>query len=162
MQDVNSAFFDFLIKAESVEPFVYPDSNNLPTIGIGHLLTLSELTSGKIYIAGEPVQYANGLSREHIDRLCRQDAMEAIKAVNSYVTVKLTQNQFNALVSLAFNIGISAFKNSTLVRRLNLGAYSAVPLEMRRWIRSGGMVVQGLINRREAEIKLWNSIEEYS
>ncbi len=155
--DVDKKFFQFLTQAESKENFVYPDSRNLPTIGIGHLLTSSELSSGKINIAGRLVKYHKGLTDEEVEMLCRQDADKAVRAVNMNVHVPMTQNQFNALVSFTFNVGIQAFKNSTLLRRLNVGSYSSVPHEMRRWVHASGMVVQGLINRREAEVKLWES-----
>ena len=74
------------------------------------------------------------------------------EAVAEAVRIPLTQNQFDALVSFAFNIGLPAFRDSTLLRRLNAGNLAAVPSEMRRWNKSDGQVVQGLVNRREAEI----------
>jgi len=75
--------------------------------------------------------------------------------VNSGVKVALNQNQFDSLVSFTFNTGIQAFADSTLLKMLNQGNYDAVPDQLRRWVRAGGNVVQGLVNRRENEIKLW-------
>lgn len=72
------------------------------------------------------------------------------------IKVPVTQNQFDALVSLTYNIGISAFKNSTLLKVLNKGEYDKVPNEMRRWIYQGNNMLQGLLNRRNAEIEIYN------
>jgi lysozyme len=77
--------------------------------------------------------------------------------VNESVTVPLNQNQFDALVSFSFNVGDNAFRGSTLLKLLNQGQYDQVPAQLRRWVRDNGHVVQGLINRREKEIVLWNT-----
>lgn len=135
---------------------VYKDSAGLPTIGVGHLLTRSELTSGKIVIDGVPVQYAGGLTNQQVIDLLSQDVKPAEQAVNGSVTVPLNQNQFDALVSFAFNVGVGAFTGSTLLKVLNQKQYDQVPAQLLRWVRSGGQVVQGLVNRRDNEIKLWN------
>ena len=135
---------------------VYKDSAGLPTIGVGHLLTRSELTSGKIIINGVPVKYANGLTQQQVNDLLAQDVKPAAQAVSDGVKVALNQNQFDALVSFTFNVGIMAFRGSTLLRLLNQGQYDQVPTQLLRWTRAGGVVVQGLVNRRNNEIKLWN------
>ena len=135
---------------------VYKDSAGLPTIGVGHLLTKSELTSGKIIINGVPVQYANGLTQQQVNDLLAQDLKPTEQAVNNGVKVALNQNQFDALTSFTFNVGTGAFAGSTLLKVLNQGQYDQVPTQLLRWTRSGGQVVQGLVNRRNNEIKLWN------
>jgi lysozyme len=136
---------------------VYFDSKGLPTLGVGHLLTKSELSSGKIVILGEPVKYRNGLTHQQIDDLLTQDTYQASSCVDRVVTVSLTPCQREALISFVFNIGRSAFKQSTLLRKLNQGLYDEVPGQMRRWVYEGTKVSQGLINRREKEIKVWNN-----
>lgn len=135
---------------------VYKDSAGLPTIGVGHLLTRSELTSGKININGVPVQYANGLTQQQVNDLLAKDLKPTEQAVNNGVKVALNQNQFDALTSFTFNVGTGAFAGSTLLKVLNQGQYDQVPTQLLRWTRSGGQVVQGLVNRRNNEIKLWN------
>ena len=135
---------------------VYRDSAGLPTIGVGHLLTRSELTSGKIIINGVPVKYANGLTQQQVNDLLAQDVRPTEQAVNDCVKVALNQNQFDALASFTFNVGIAAFRGSTLLRLLNQGQYNQVPTQLLRWTRAGGQVVPGLLNRRQNEIKLWN------
>lgn len=109
---------------------VYRDVAGFPTIGIGHLLSRDEATSGKIRIRGEPVRYAEGLTEPQVLDLLAQDIERYERAVSERVKVPVTQEQFDALVSFAFNVGIGAFDDSTLLR---------------------------LVNRRENEIRLWNS-----
>jgi lysozyme len=141
---------------EGFELNVYNDSAGLPTIGVGHLLTKSELSSGKIAINGVPVRYANGITQQQALDLLQQDLAPTTQAVTNGAKVQLSQNQFDALTSFAFNVGISAFTNSTLLKLLNQGQYAQVPAQLLRWTRAGGRVVQGLVNRRQNEIKLWN------
>ena len=134
---------------------LYKDSAGLSTIGVGHLLKKDELVSGRIVISGVPVEFEDGLVEEQVTSLLQQDLQPAEVAVNSYVKVELDQNQFDALVSFTFNSGAQAFAESTLLKMLNQGSYDAVPDQLRRWVRAGGNIVQGLVNRRENEIKLW-------
>lgn len=137
---------------------VYQDAAGLPTIGAGHLLTKDELASGKILILGESVKYHDGLTSLQIDRLLTQDLAGAEGAANSGLNVALNQNQFDAIVSFIFNVGRQAFYQSTLRKVLNNGRFVKVPEQLRRWNRSGGKVIQGLINRRENEIKLFEGM----
>ena len=88
----------------------YKDSKNLLTVGVGHLVK-----------PGEPYKFNQPITREESRRLLKLDLQEAEDAVNSAVTVPLKQHQFDALVSLTFNIGVGGFKKSSVVRRLNAG-----------------------------------------
>ncbi|MDA8418805.1 MAG: lysozyme [Desulfobacteraceae bacterium] len=145
---------------EGLETQAYPDAGGALSIGIGHLLTRSELTSGKIVINGQAVYYRDGLSEAHCWELLEQDLDTAEGAVNEAVNVPLNQNQFDALVSFAFNVGNGAFHGSTLLKLLNQGQHDQVPAQLERWTRIHGQVVAGLVNRRRKEIELWNSPEE--
>src|SRR5436853_7015410 len=147
---------ELLEQWEGFKTTVYKDSAGLPTIGVGHLLTKSELSSGKITINGVPVKYGDGLTEQQVTDLLAQDVQPAAAAVNNNVKVPLNQNQFDALVSFTFNVGGGAFTSSTLLKVLNQGQYDQVPTQLLRWTRAGGQVVQGLVNRRNNEIKLWN------
>lgn len=71
--------------------------------------------------------------------------------VDRYVQVPLTQGQFDALVSFAYNLGLSALKNSTLLRLLNDKNYAGAASQFARWNKAGGKVLPGLTKRREAE-----------
>ncbi len=71
------------------------------------------------------------------------------------VTVPLNQNQFDALVSLTYNIGSGAFNNSTLLKKLNKGDYQGAADQFLVWNKAGGKVMKGLVRRREAEQALF-------
>lgn len=87
--------------------------------------------------------------------LLRADLGTAEAAVNRLVTVPLTQNQFDALVSLVFNIGEGNFSKSTLLRRLNAGEREAAAGQFGRWNKSKGVELAGLTKRRAAERELF-------
>ena len=146
-----------LAEWEGFETEIYDDAAGLPTIGVGHLLTKNERDSGKIIIKGQAVDYKQGLSEQEVLDLLAQDLERFEAAVNDAVQVGLSQHQFDALVSFAFNVGTQAFKSSTLLKKLNQGLYDEVPAQLRRWNKAGGKVIQGLVNRREKEIALWQS-----
>ena len=157
---IDQAGIDFIKILEGVKPFVYLDVAGLPTIGAGHLLTRDELTSGKIVLDGYAYKYHDGLSDKLIDLLLTQDLEIAETAIQNNIKVELNQNQYNALVSFVFNVGIGAFGKSTLLKWLNAGLHRKVPIQMRRWIFSGGQQIKGLKNRREKEMALWSKEDE--
>lgn len=146
-----------LVDWEGFKSRIYRDSAGLPTIGVGHLLTQDELRSGKITIRGNDVKYRNGLTNAQVTELFKQDLASREQLVNTMVQVPLNQNQFDTLVSFVFNVGRSAFQKSTLLKLLNSGKYDEVPGQLKRWVYSGGEKTEGLVNRRENEIELWNS-----
>ena len=77
--------------------------------------------------------------------------------VRSCVKVAVNQNQFDAMVSLDYNIGGGNFKNSSVVANINKGDFVAAANSFKLWNKSGGVVVQGLVNRRELEVALFNT-----
>jgi len=142
---------------EGLRTHVYLDSGGAPTIGVGHLLTPSERLSGKITIAGTPVRYHEGLTDAQCWALFTQDIVPVEQTVEHCVEVPLSQHQFEALCALTLNIGLAAFRGSTLLRLLNQGRYDAVPQQLVRWIHDNGQVVQGLRNRRHKEVAWWHT-----
>lgn len=100
----------FIKNLEGVSNKAYQDTKGLWTIGVGHLIKPNEQHL-RIKI----------LTPNEIDSLLKTDLMRFEDAVNDSITVPLTQNQFDALVSIAFNIGDSAFKKSSFVKRINAG-----------------------------------------
>lgn len=144
-----------LAEWEGSKPHVYLDVKGLPTIGVGHLLTKDELTSGKLYIKGVALDHRNGLTAQQAIDLLEQDLIEFENTITGAVVVPLNQNQFDALVSFSFNVGSTAFTNSTLLKLLNQGLYQEVPAQLRRWVYGANKVIPGLVNRREKEIALW-------
>ena len=120
----------------------YQDSVGVWTIGYGHTKTAHE---GRLII------------KSTADRLLAEDLAEFEKYVDTYVTVALTQNQFDALVSWTYNLGPGNLQESTMLKKLNAGDYAAVPDEIRRWNKAGGEVLEGLVRRREAEAELFSA-----
>ena len=144
-----------LRRLEGCSTVAYDDVAGLKTIGIGHLLTRSELMSGRILINGVRVRWADGLTGAQCDDLLRADLVQTESDVTRLVHVPLAQHQYDALVSFTFNVGGTAFRDSTLRKRVNAGMLSDVPTQLRRWVYAGGQVVIGLKNRREWEVKMW-------
>jgi len=146
---------------EGYKRTAYNDSGDRLTIGVGHALTKSERTSGKIVIDGEAVRFKNGLSNEEINKLLRQDLdlleNEVIDALDINAFRLLNQNQFDAIMSFVFNVGTYAFEKSTLLKKLNAGEFGNVPAQLRRWVHDNGNIIPGLVARREKEIELWGT-----
>lgn len=92
------------------------------------------------------------------EKYLREDIEEAERGIEKLVKVKLNDNQFSALVSFVFNFGETKFRSSTLLRVINTDPYSPdVAVQFRRWVYADGKISQGLIRRREAEVKLYQS-----
>jgi lysozyme len=147
----------FLKECEGVRYHPYFDVAGLETTGCGHLCTDEERASGLIQCGDTAVPYrARPLTDAEVDALLRQDVAHAEAVVTQAVEVELTQAQFSALVSLVYNIGAHAFRQSTLCRLLNAGDFAAIPDQFRRWTRAGGQVIRGLQVRRQREIDHWH------
>lgn len=95
------------------------------------------------------------ISQTQADALLDADVAEAMEAVRYAITVALTPRQEEALVSLVYNIGAKAFRQSTLLRKLNAG--KPVGDEFLRWVYVDGELSQGLLRRRKAEKELFCS-----
>lgn len=91
------------------------------------------------------------------------DLLPCETAVTNLVTVPLTDGQFGALVSFAFNLGVPALSGSTLLKMVNQGRYADAPAQFMRWNKLRDpktkelVVSQGLTNRRQAECEMWNA-----
>lgn len=89
------------------------------------------------------------------EALLIKDLARFENAINRLVKVPLNQNQFDALASFIFNIGIGAFEKSTLLRLLNAKDYLKAADQFGRWTRGGGVVLEGLVRRRREEKNLF-------
>lgn len=147
--NISGSGLDFIKTHEGFRSRMYLDSAGLPTIGYGHLIKQNEtdlLTAT--------------LSEEQAATILQQDTQQAQTVVNSQIYATLTQPQFDALVSLVFNIGQGNFSGSTVKGRIN-GNYSASDIKeaWSRWnkVTVNGQLVfnQGLANRRNDEIELY-------
>ena len=119
----------------------YQDSVGVWTIGYGH-------TKG--------VYAGMTITQEEAEQMLLTELEEYEGYVEKYVTVPLTQNQFDALVVWVYNLGPTNFRNSTLLKELNAGNYNAAGQEITRWNKAGGKVLAGLVKRREAEAQLFS------
>lgn len=155
MRSVSDDCIASLIDSEDVSLTPYRDQAGLLTIGVGHLLTKHELSTGVISIGGEYVKYSDGITPDQAINLLRQDIEIFSNAVDDLVIVIVNQHEFDALVHFTFNVGINALKHSTLLRKLNNGQFVDVPEEMMRWVHiteNGNKIVSdGLLNRRKKE-----------
>lgn len=84
-----------------------------------------------------------------------EELIEFSEQVLSVVDVELSQNEFDALTSWTYNLGVGNLQSSTLLKKLNAGDKASVPSEMLRWNKAAGKVLAGLTTRRQAEADLW-------
>ncbi|MBS7457705.1 lysozyme [Coralloluteibacterium stylophorae] len=137
---------DLIKSYESLELEAYLCPANVWTIGYGH--------------TGKDVKRGMVISNEAAEELFALDIARFTQGVLRLLKVPVTDNQLGALVSLAFNIGLGAFRESTLLLRLNEGRYEDVPEQFVRWNKGrnayGALIVlRGLMRRRTAEVDLW-------
>lgn len=130
-----------LQKREGFSATPYADHKGF-SIGFGHLIK-----------PGEALQY---VSIAQATDLMMQDVQWAQDAVFSAIAAPITQAQFDALVSFAYNVGAGAFKGSTLVRKINTGDTTAAA-EFSRWIYASGQQNAALITRRTSERQQFES-----
>lgn len=102
-------------------------------------------------IDGKPVKRGMTIDQVTADRLLKTGLVGYENDVLKVVRVKLTQGQFDALVSFAYNVGSRALSTSTLLKKLNAGDIKGAADEFLRWNKAGGKVMLGLTNRRKAE-----------
>ena len=133
---------DLIKRFEGLRLRSYLCPANVWTIGYGHT---GNVSSNQV------------ITSEQAESILRTDLRKFEQAVSDAVTVALSQNQFDALVSLAFNIGAGAFAKSTLLRLLNAGDYAGAANQFERWNQAGGRVLDGLSKRRAAERALFLS-----
>lgn len=112
----------------------------VPTIGYGH-------TKG--------VRMGDTITPDQADKFLREDSADAEKAVNAQ-GLKINQNQYDALVSFTFNVGVGNFGKSTLLKKVKANADDpAIRNEFARWNKGGGKVLPGLTRRRKEEADLY-------
>ena len=132
---------DLICGFEGLRLKAYDDGVGVWTIGFGTT----------IYPNGIRVKKGDTCTEAQAKAYMAYDLKKFESTVNSAVTVPLNQNQFDALVSLAYNIGIGAFSKSTLVKKLNAGDIRGAVEQFDVWVNAGGKRMQGLVNRRAKE-----------
>ncbi|QQN75893.1 lysozyme [Croceicoccus sp. YJ47] len=140
-----------LIKSfEGKELVAYPDpgTGGKPyTVGYG----------ATVGIDGKPFRLGQTIDDAMADALFAKDIARFEEAVDDLTGGNATDNQFAAMVSLAFNVGKENFEDSTLLRKHRAGDYSGAANEFARWKFANGKVLNGLVRRRAAEAELYRS-----
>ena len=103
---------------------------------------------------GKDIIPSKRYSDAECDALLHQDLTPVFAAIDRIVNVPMSDFRKAALASFGYNVGITAMTNSTMVKKLNRGDTSGACDELRRWIKAGGKVWKGLVNRREVEREL--------
>ena len=121
----------------------YQDQVGVWTIGYGH--------------TGPAIHGGQTITEAQAEQLLRSDVAGAVTCVNNAVAANINQNQFDALVDFVFNLGCHALLTSTLLRDVNSGQFAAAAAQFQLWDHAGGVVVPGLLKRRQAEATLFSS-----
>ena len=148
--EINQSGIDLIVKYESFSAKPYLDPVGIPTIGYGS----TYYEDGTRVKMGDP-----SISKKRAEILFTYVLSETIINIKRYLKVKLTSNQFSAIVSLVYNIGIGNFSTSTLLRLLNKGNFSGAADQFLVWnkARVNGKlkVLNGLTKRRAEERALF-------
>ena len=99
------------------------------------------------------------INQDEAEHLLQEEMPEYEGYINDMVKVPLEQNQFDALCSWVFNLGPKNLQESTLLKLLNAGDYHTTPEQIKRWNKAGGVILGGLVKRREAEANLFEGKE---
>lgn len=138
---------DLICNFEGKRLTAYDDGVGVWTIGFGTT----------VYPNGIKVMKGDTCTETQAKTYMAHDLKKFEATVNKAVTVQLNQNQFDALVSLAYNIGTRAFSKSTLVKKLNDNDIHGAADQFDVWVNAGGKRMQGLVNRRAKEKALFLS-----
>ena len=142
---ISPAGLDLIKRFESFSATPYLCPAKKMTIGYGHVILPRD-------------NNPSAITREQGTDLLRADcgiAETYIRAVTKTLNPVLNQNEFDALVSLVFNIGVGNFSHSTLLKHLKAGEKTQAAEQFKCWNKSGGKVLRGLVARREAEAALF-------
>ena len=146
MMKVSDICFNKIKEFEGLRTEAYYDAGGVLTIGYGH--------------TGPDVKPGDVITMYWAEHLLRADLYDVEKAVNG-LRVAVTQGQFDALVSFAFNLGIGRLNNSTLLKTIkNGGNRNAIRREFKRWVYAGGKPLPGLVKRREWEADRFFAYDE--
>lgn len=132
-------------QSEGLRLASYRDAVGIWTIGYGH-------TSA----AGKPaVSAGQRISIEEADEILRRDVEAFAAGVRAVLARELSDQQFSALVSFAYNVGIGAFRKSSVLQAANAGEHARVPQRLCLWVKAGGRTLPGLVKRRASEAALY-------
>lgn len=142
---INRAGLDLIKKWEGCYLTAYLDIVGVPTIGYG-------CTKG---VTQEDVKNKRTITKQEAEDMLMRELAEFERGVPACVNVPLNENEFAALVSFAYNLGLGSLQRSTLLKLLNAGDKDKAAEEFLKWNKAGGKEVKGLTNRRIDERKLF-------
>lgn len=147
MRTTNKTGIDLIKRLEGCVLVIYPDEAGLPTVGYGHM--------DKSLVLGDRI------TQDQADKLFAADIRKVEIIIDFDTPPTLTENQFAALVSFAFNVGLAAYEGSTLAKLIKVGDYAAASLEFAKWkyvTRNATKIVsKNLVARRKSEKALFLS-----
>ena len=144
---ISNAGISLIKEFEGCRLKAYQDSVGVWTIGYGWTQPVD----------GRKIGPSMVIDQATAERLLKCGLVQYEQGVNQLVKVIITQGQFDALVSFAYNLGLRALSTSTLLRKLNAGDKHCAADEFGKWVNAGGVRLNGLVKRREAERKLFLS-----
>lgn len=144
---LNEQGYILVIKHEGLRLSPYLCPARIPTIGYGNTY----------YPDGKRVTMLDApITKEYAYEMFKTIADRFAVRVDRLVTAKITQNQFNALVSFAYNVGMGNFQKSTLLRKVNANPNDvSIRSEFNKWVKAGGVRLNGLVNRRKDEADIY-------
>jgi lysozyme len=138
---ISQAGIDLIKEFEGCELTAYVCPAGVLTVGYGH--------------TGPDVKPGQEIDEDEAEQLLRNDLAKFETCVEEMLEVEVTQAQFDALVSFAFNLGCGALRSSTLLKLLNGGKPDAARQQFSRWNKGCGQVITGLTRRRAAEAAMF-------
>jgi lysozyme len=139
----SDAGFTLTKQFEGLNLNAYQDQVGVWTIGYGH--------------TGPSVHGGLTITQDQADQLLASDVAASVTCVNRGVTSTISQNQFDALVDFAFNLGCAALLGSTLLRLVNASDFANAAPQFLQWDHAKGVVIPGLLRRRQAEMNLFQT-----
>jgi lysozyme len=147
--EVNKAGKDLIKQFEGCKLKAYKCPAGLDTIGYGNTF----------YPDGTKVKPGDVITQERANELLDIIVEDFAKKVKPLIKQNLTDNNFSALVSFAYNAGVGNLKNSTLLKKVNANPKDpSIRAEFMKWVRANDKVLNGLVKRREAEAKLYEQL----
>ena len=143
---VSKECLKMLAHHEGVRQKPYKCPAGLWTVGVGHLIG-----DGKTL----PDSWNKTFTLDEVYDILAKDVVRFERGVNKYITVPLRQNEFDALVSFSFNLGLGVLQRSTLRQALNRGDKEGAITSLLKYNKAGGKVLKGLDNRRKDEAALF-------
>lgn len=143
MNTLGSAGENLIKSFETLKLLAYPDSGGIWTCGWGH--------------TGADVVQGTTCTPEQAETWFLADTQAAVHGVDASLTTNVTQNQFDAMASFTFNVGVGAEAHSTLARLVNARDFAGAAAEFPKWDHVNGVPSAGLLRRRQAEQALFLS-----